>query len=428
MLQELRPDDRVRLFAADVRAAELSESFVAAGQTDDAIAKLKKRLPLGNTNMLSVIGSVRAALVSESPNHTRSIVYIGDGSSIDTLGGQERFGALMNALRADRIAVHCIAIGPALNIELMAILANQTGGVVGVVGDADQSGAVAIGSRIGDSATLSPIWLSEAKLLKGMSSIQADRLPPLRLDRDSILVGRLDAAASEGTLEFTGETTASAIRIVAEGALEPNHPDFAFLPGLVNQMQDDQGLMLPTAGSPLLRETARVLTAQADELVRAGNMALQQGNRRGAKAVAEKALEADPNNTDAQALEKISGNRLIMQNQTGTLDDVFGGGGGDDPFGAPAGDDPFGAPAAGDSDPFGGAAAEVADPFGEADPAATAPAPAPAPAPLPRLHPQRLPHLRPLAVRRRPLPCSKTACFVAIPSVTTNCSSREAIC
>ncbi len=58
--------------------------------------------------------------------------------------------------------------------------------------------------------------------------------------------------------------------------------------------------MLPTAGSGMLRETARVLAAQAEELVRAANMALQQGNERGAKAVAEKALEADPNNADAQ--------------------------------------------------------------------------------------------------------------------------------
>ena len=107
--------------------------------------------------------------------------------------------------------------------------------------------------------------------------------------------------------------------------------------------------MLPTAGSPMLRETARVLTAQADELVRAGNMALQQGNRRGAKAVAEKALEADPNNAEARALEKISGNRLVMQNPQESLDDVFGGGGGaaaDDPFAAPA------APQAAADDPF----------------------------------------------------------------------------
>ncbi len=411
VIGQLRSDDRVRIFAVDVRANDLSESFVAADQADEAIAKLKKRLPLGNTNMVSGIESVRAALVAEPQNHTRSIVYIGDGSSIDAMENEERFGALVSALRADRISVHSVVIGPATNIELMAVLANQTGGVLGIVGANDNT-AAAIGTRVGDSAMLSPIWLSEAKLLSGMTTIQSDRLPPLRLDRDSILIGKIDATAAQGTLQLSGETTTSSVKMVVDAALEPSHPDFAFLPGLVNQTQDNSGLMLPSAGSTLLREAARVLAARADELVRAGNMALQQGNRRGAKAVAEKALEADPNNTDAQALEKISGNRLIMQQ--GGADDPFGGGGndpfggggdaapagGDDPFGgggaaAPAGgDDPFGgggdaAPAGGD-DPFGGGSAAPAggddpfggggaDPFGGGDEMDLKDTPAPAP-------------------------------------------------
>ncbi len=392
VMGQLRADDRVRIFAADVSAIDLSESFVAAGQTDEAIAKLKKRLPLGNTNIVSVIGSVRAALVAEPQNHTRSIVYIGDGSSIDAMGNEQRFGALVSALRADRISVHSVVIGPVTNIELMAVLANQTGGVIGIVG-ANENNAAAIGTRVGDSAKVSPIWLSEAKLLSGMTTIQNDRLPPLRLDRDSILIGKIDTTTAEGTLQLAGETTTSSVKMVVDVALEPSHPDFAFLPGLVKQTQDNSGLMLPSAGSPLLREAARVLAARADELVRAGNMALQQGNRRGAKAVAEKALEADPNNTDAQALEKISGNRLIMQ-QAGSLDDIFGGGGAADadPFGgggdaAPAADaDPFGgggdATPAGGADPFGGggdaAPAADDDPFGgggDAAPAGPAAAP-----------------------------------------------------
>jgi hypothetical protein len=339
VIGKLRSGDRVRLFAADVRATDLSESFATAGETDDAIAKLKKRLPLGNTNLVSVIGSVRAALVAEPQNHSRSIVYIGDGSSMDAMADQTRFGALVNALRADRIAVHSIAIGPTINIELMGILANQTGGVVGVVGDAEQNNATEIGTHVGSSVTMSPIWLTDAKLLSGMNSVQANQLPPLRLDRDSILIGNVNLGTSEGTLQLTGEMTASSVRIVAEAVLEESHPDFSFLPGLIKQAQSNNGLMLPTAGSPLLRETARVLAAQADELVRAGNMALQQGNRRGAKAVAEKALEADPDNTDAQALERITGNRLIIQNPQDSLGDIFGTGGGD------AGDDPFAAPA-----------------------------------------------------------------------------------
>ncbi|MFK8113794.1 MAG: VWA domain-containing protein [Rubripirellula sp.] len=399
VIEKLRPEDRVRIYAADVRATDLSESFVSGGQSDDAIAKLKKRLPLGNTNMLSVVDSVRAALVAEPRSRTRSIVYIGDGSSIEALGDQDRFGALVGALRADRIAVHGIAIGPATNVELMAILANQTGGVLGVVGS--DNSATAIANHVGSSAIMSPIWLSEAKLPNGMTTIQSGQLPPLRLDRDSILIGAFDKAvaqADSGKMQLTGETTGSSVRLVVEVALEDSHPDFAFLPGMVQNAGSNKGLMLPSAGSTMLREAARMIANRADALVKAGNIALQQGNKLGAKAVAQRALQADPNNTQAQALERISGNRLVMQNPGESLDDIFGGGGGDaaadggDIFGADA---PADAPAAddgggifgdaGDMDapaaPAAGAAPAVATPPPAAPPAAAPPAVSPPPAP-----------------------------------------------
>lgn len=336
---KLRPIDRMKVFAGDVRASELSGDFKPADEViATALRNLSRRLPLGNTNMVDVIDSVRSSLVRRPQNRTRSIVYIGDGTSIDTVENQGRFGALIDALRADRIAVHSIAIGPTTNVELMGILANQTGGTLGLVSLDPAASPAIIGGSIAKSAIQSPIWLSEIQLPQGMKSIQANRLPPLRLDRDSILLGEVsgDASAS-GKLTLVGETSTSSVRIASETELEPSHPDFAFLAGVINKARDNDGLMLASAGSPMLRETARVLTARSEELVRAGNMALQQGNKRGAKAVAELALEADPNNPEAQVLETAAGNRLVLQND---LDDIFGGGGSDaeDPFGAAPGD------------------------------------------------------------------------------------------
>ncbi|GAF95281.1 unnamed protein product, partial [marine sediment metagenome] len=292
--------------------------------------------------------SVRAKLVAEPQNHSRSIVYIGDGASIDAMKDEQRFGAIVDALRADRIAVHSIAIGPANNVELMAVLANQTGGVVGVVGDSENTKPESVGRLVGSSAVMSPVWLDDATLISGMTSVQQDRLPPLRLDRDTILLGTLTKESSDGSLKFSGVTSGSAVSIVADGMMEQSHPDFGFLAGLVKQASDNHGLTLPTAGSAMLRETARVLSAKSEELVKAGNLALQQGNRRGAKAVIEKALEADPNNADAVTLERITGNRLVVQNESDNLDDLFSEGSGDeDPFGgteadsAPVAEDPL---------------------------------------------------------------------------------------
>ena len=338
---KLRPTDRLKVFAGDVRASELSSGFKSADETlPTALRNLRRRLPLGNTNMVKVIDSVRASLVGQPQNRTRSIVYIGDGTSIDTVDNQKLFGALVDALRADRISVHSVAIGPTTNVEVMGVLANQTGGTIGVVSLEETATPSKMGAAVGTASVMSPIWLTDAKLLSGMKTVQSTRLPPLRLDRDSILVGQLDASAnSDGVIALIGETTTSAVRLSSDVELESSNPDFAFLVGLVAQSQKNDGLMLASAGSSMLRETARVMTARSEQLVQAGNMALQQGNKRGAKAVAEMALQADPNNSDAQLLESAAGKRLVMQNDD--FDDIFGGGGGggddavEDVFGGP---------------------------------------------------------------------------------------------
>ncbi|WP_442506972.1 hypothetical protein SH528x_005850 [Novipirellula sp. SH528] len=369
-IEQLRTGDRVRLFAADVKTADLSGDFdsPSSSMTQNAIAKLGQRLPLGNTNLITVIDSIRATLVGEPANRTRSVVYIGDGSSLEANADKKRFEALVDTLRSDRISVHSILIGPTANIEVMGILANQTGGVLGVVGTGENVSPVEISRQVGKSASMSPIWLSDAKLTEGMKTVQQDRLPPLRLDRDSILLGHMKMASGEVAFQLKGETTSANVAIQIDGTIETSHPDFAFLPGLVDDSADNRGLMLATAGSPMLRETAHALATQSEDLVRAANIAVKQGNMRGAKAIAEKALKADPNNPEAKAIETVTeeANTLIIQNPADSpFDDIFGGGDapmdeGGDVFGsdtaAEAGGDVFGgddpAPAVVENDPM----------------------------------------------------------------------------
>ena len=362
IISRLRSEDRIRVYAADVMTSELTEGFVSSGEAASSIDALSQRLPLGNTNLMDAIETAKGNFATSKANRTRSIVYIGDGTAIDTMGDQERFAGVVDGLRGDKISLHSVAIGATRNIELMGILANQTGGVIGVVGDDASSAAEAIGSRVADSAKMSAIWVQEAKLPGGMESVQADRLPPLRLDRDSILLGTAATATDKGELEIIGQSADDTIRLTSVVTVEENHPDFAFLPGLVRHSSSNDGLMLPSAGSDMLRETIRVLSNQADQLVHAANIAMQQGNKAGAKAVVKKALEADPNNAEAQAIDRIMGNRLITQNQQV-----------DDPFAAPA---PAPAQTADNENPF----AEPAQAAPAPAPAAQTPAPAPAPA------------------------------------------------
>ena len=106
IVDSLRPGDRVRVYAADVRSTDMSKSFGSASDTKVAMQRLRKRLPLGNTNLATALGTVRSALAAEPQNRTRSIIYIGDGSSIDGLNTPVRFAALATPAHRVPTAAH----------------------------------------------------------------------------------------------------------------------------------------------------------------------------------------------------------------------------------------------------------------------------------------------------------------------------------
>ena len=225
----LRPQDRISVFAADVTTNPLTSGLVSGTAATDSVQALSQRLPLGNTNLMDAIATAQDTLSDSEKSRTRSIVYVGDGTAVDTMGDQDRFGDMIDGLRRNHISMHSVAIGATRNIELLGILANQTGGIIGVVGGDASNDAEALGSRVADSAKMSAIWVKEAKLPGGMESVQADRLPPLRLDRDSILLGTATEASQDGQLEIIGEAAADTIRLTSTVTIEENHPDFAFL-------------------------------------------------------------------------------------------------------------------------------------------------------------------------------------------------------
>ncbi len=99
-----------------------------------AKAKLKQRTPLGSTDM---IAGLHAALTkfSESSEKPRAVVYIGDGLSRANLFGDPEIQELVKQLVARRVSVSSFVIGPERNVAFLAVLANQTGGMIFIDND-----------------------------------------------------------------------------------------------------------------------------------------------------------------------------------------------------------------------------------------------------------------------------------------------------
>jgi hypothetical protein len=333
ILNGLQEDVSVCIVAVDVRATRLSDQFSPsnAPATTSAYEMLAGRLPLGNTDLAAAL-RLGDELLSTRDGH-RAMIYVGDGSSIGDVRDEQAFGQMTQALRDHQVAVHSLAIGPSKNVQLLASIANQTGGVTLVQSEDSKTSPQQMGLMVASAAKHSPLWVQAATLPAGFVSAHGDRLPPLRADRDAVILGRCKPAGT-GALVLRTQAGQQQVDLTWNLQREPSHPDFAFLPALVTDSAQSNGLYLATAGSAFLRETARFMNRNADELAKAGALALKRGEAKGAAAVAEMALRIDPNNPQALSVSNLASNETKLTAQvagappaggSGLLDDAIPG-------------------------------------------------------------------------------------------------------
>lgn len=125
----LRPTDRVQIVAVDLDARDVTTEFVAGNDAAvaQAIATLGAQAPLGSTDIEAGLNAAMNKF-AEAKSANRAILYIGDGASMANLLDAPTMGPLVEKLRAARAPMSSYAIGPQVDAELLAVLANQSGG------------------------------------------------------------------------------------------------------------------------------------------------------------------------------------------------------------------------------------------------------------------------------------------------------------
>jgi len=356
LTQNLSADDRIQIVAVDLDPIPLTQGFVAPGSNDVIVAleKLKERVPLGSTDMEAMLSSASKSF-AQTDVRNKNVVYIGDGISRGSLLQTEVFAKLVTTLADSEIAVSSFAIGPDRNIELMAALANNTGGMLFV--DTNKEDSVS-GSAAGLAKAMhaSVFWPKDGKLDESVVDMFPRRFPPIRTDRDTIVLGTLSDREAV-SLQITGVIDGQ--RQELSWSLNPEASDetFAFLPGMVTDARKDNGISLPTLGSVGLKEFVRARSAEADQLSDLGDRALAVGDLETAKTLGQNALKLSAKPASTKAYLNAMASTYKVQE-----DDPFGISG--DNGAAPGGqsvDDPFGAPPApttpvqdgGGADPFG---------------------------------------------------------------------------
>lgn len=353
VLDNLTAGDRVKVMAVDLDPIPLTDGFVRADSQSirDAIGALQKRVPLGSTDMKTMLKSA-ASEFDASADSNRNVLYIGDGISRAGLMEESVFADVINGLVRENVSVSSLAIGPDRNIELLATLANHTGGNVFLDSDDPKSvDASAIG--LADTVHGKVFWPQSSELDDSVVESYPNTVPPIREDRDTILVGTL-ADRDNVNIKVSGLLNGQSHEISLAVMPEAANADFAFLPKLLRDVRQNDGMTMPSVGSAGLREYASMLGHDSAELTSLGKQAISLGDYDTARKLATAAMAVDPSNTTAHVLAKAA-----WRPQQGDAVDPFGS---DSPFGD----------SADAASPFDDDAEEMASPFGEQPEAAPA--------------------------------------------------------
>jgi len=332
----LGPNDRVQLLACDLRAVPMSQGFVSptGPEMDAAIEKLNRRSPLGSTDMEKALTSAVEAFDAGSQD-ARVLVYIGDGISRANLLESQQFSDLVGTLVSQRVPVVSYAIGPEVESQLLGALAGRTGGVV--IADEDQLNGRQAGAKAAAAALTPVAWPAQVDWPAAVAEVYPDA-PPLRADRDSVVVGVLKDQAGPIEVKMTLESPAGPQSLSLSAEPKPSAPENAYLAEVVRRARIDGGVSLPLVDAESLAAARQLVNMGAFNLSELAQEALAAGNLDTAERLATEALKGNPQDAVAKRVQDE-----VAQRRAGGGEPAAGGG--LLPGAAPA---PAAAPAGGD--------------------------------------------------------------------------------
>ncbi len=324
MLAGVRPSDRVQILAVDLNARPLAKGFAAAGSDEiaQAVAAVRKQTPLGSTDVAAAV-TAAAAQFEQAGSKNRAVIYIGDGVSKANLLDSPTLSHVIDQLRSGRMPMSSYAIGPEVDGNLLAVLANHSGGNLYVaeplvwqdekagVSDArareeNARAAAAAGKNLAMWSRGTVMWPEKAQLPDQMGQVYPSTFPPLRSDRDTVVVGRTSAKLADGlAIHLSGSAAGQPVEQSWTVSAQPSTDDDAYLASLVDAASRNGGLTLPTVGTAGLAEAARLMGARADQLTMLAERAVASGDRVAAGRIAQAVLRTDPGNVQARTVQNV---------------------------------------------------------------------------------------------------------------------------
>ena len=307
LLDAARGEDQFLVAAADVDVTPLADGFTPSrGEAcRKARLALDARTPLGSTDLIAILES--AASLFPEDDGPRAIVYVGDGPGLTGIDPIE-FGAAVGGLRDRRIAFTALGIGPRINWQSLAAVASATGGML-VVPAADEE-AKAAGAHAGGLAVAPVLWTDKVVLTGATLDVPLRMLPawmpPLRTDRDSVILVAGDITSGHMELTFAADSGVTLEVPTAEPLA-----DNTYLAELARNAWTTDGVFLPLLGRESLAIARGVVRDEAATLAALSRQAESAGAHASAVRLAQASLRRDPDNPEAALVREVAQQRVV---------------------------------------------------------------------------------------------------------------------
>lgn len=253
-------------------------------------------MPLGSCDIEKAMDATVKSFTGDSRT-SRAAIFIGDGSSRANPVTPEQLDRLVANLNVEHIPVTTFAVGPRIDGQLLGTLSVRSGG--NAMHDSEKVDAEVIGSSLADAVHGTVLWpKADAVNWPAGMDVYPKTLPPLRSDRDTVLVG-----STKSPLPKQLDIDAGGQKLSWDVPDLKSAPANSYLVSLVDQAKVDGGKTLPLVDSDSLINAKKEIEAGGQGLNRLAEEALAGGQFDKAGQLADEALRRNPNDFRAQAVK-----------------------------------------------------------------------------------------------------------------------------
>jgi tetratricopeptide (TPR) repeat protein len=291
-------DDRLAIWTVSNEPRSLTGGqFKRRGELATVVKTLSLEYPSGASNLKKGFADAAAAFQT-NPSRQGVLLLIGDGKSLaDPLDAAGR-AALCDELVRKEVACFTVPVGPRLDPLNLHGFPNATGGRC-----VRLPASLSINEFLAslDAALAVPVlYPNYAKFSAEASELFPSRLPPLRADVPTLVVGKLKENATTLSYKIDGSVAGKQTTVQSTTKVPGSEPENYFLVGMVNQWREQKD-------RPALMQADRALAYAAErnqvaraELVAKAELALDQGMFAAASQLYKQASQLDPTSVDAR--------------------------------------------------------------------------------------------------------------------------------